>query len=645
MQKILLIGSRGLLGTELQKLNTELITPDRLDLDITTVTEDHIALINPDVIINCAAITDNRKIEQDPRAALEVNIIGAARLASICSSLNIRYVYISSDYIYKGDRGNYKEDDEILPNNLYAWTKLGGEASAKAVKNHLIIRTSFGPDKFNYSVAFIDKWASKDYIDRIAPLILEAAISPITGVLNIGTERKTLYDHASERNSVEPVKLSDTSFSTPYDTSLNLQKWLDYKSSTPIARPHTNCRVCGSDRMRKYLDLGLMPLANNLEITSLRARQKERFPLQMLFCEECGLSQTSVIIDPEKMFSYYTYRSGINAGYIKHCRQMAKDLKEKFKLNENSLMVDIAGNDGSLLKEFKEEIGLSVVNVDPATNLAAISEAQGIETIADFWNIGAAVRIIETNGRHVDLITATNVFAHVDDIFSFIEAAHYALNPEGVIVIECPYLIDYIDNMEYDTSYFEHLSIMSILPVDTLCKQVGMQVISAEKQNIHGGTIRMTIAKISSSHKIDSSVDKFKDLEISQGFTSFDKYKDWSKNVKYNIRNLQENLFSLKKAGAKIAAFGASAKGNTLLNSAGITTDIIDYIIDETPEKVGKFSPGTGIPIVNKQILSKDTPDYIIILAWNFKEAIIEKLRNVYSGKFIIPIPHFEIID
>lgn len=628
-----------MLGTELLKLNPAIIAPTSEEFNLTDCSLYKHPWREFDVVINAAAIKDNRKIEQDPSEALKVNIIGAAIAAGMCAKNGIRYVYISTDYIYKGDRGNYKETDEILPFNLYSWTKLGGECSARAVKNHLIIRTSFGANQFEYKEAFSDKWVSKEYVDKIAPMILEAAMSPLTGVLNVGTERKTIYQYASQRSQVKPVKLSDTSHLTPYDNSFNLQKWQDYKSNNPTAKPHTKCRVCRSEKLTKYLDLGLMPLANNLEISSVRAREKERFPLQVMFCEDCGLSQLSVVVDPVKMFSYYTYRSSVNAGYVKHCVEMAQDLKEKFALTTDSMVVDIAGNDGALLKEFQKEIGCQVLNIEPASNLAAIAEAQGIRTIADFWPLKGALTLCAA------VITATNVFAHVDDVRAFLTAIPEHLNQEGVLILEFPYLIDFINNMEFDTVYFEHLSYMSILPLHKLCGMVGLKIIDVEHQAIHGGSVRVTIANESSLHKVENSVFWFLQEENEKGFQNIGVYKKWAIDVRKAVQDFGSKVLALKKQGFKIAAFAASAKGVTLLNCCGIGTDIIDYICDETPEKISKFSPGTGIPIVHPQKLKSNPPDYLIILSWNFSDAIIEKAENQgYSGRFIIPIPSFQII-
>lgn len=641
--KILITGGSGLLGTELQKLDADIIAPSHDDMDILDYggMSYYVNSIMPDVIIHCAAVTDNRLVEKNPTSAILTNIIGTANISIACLEMGVRFIYISTDYVYAdGSHGNYKETDPLLPFNLYSATKLGGEMSVKAVPNHLIIRTSFGANKFPYSEAFIDKWSSKDYVNVIAPMIYEASLSPLTGVLNLGTSRKTLYAHAIERSEVNPVKIADTSYSTPYDTSLNLQKWMDYKSSKSIAKPHSECRVCGSKNMTKYLDLGLMPLANNLEFTARSAKEKERFPLQVMFCNDCALSQLSVVIDPGKMFGHYVYRSSINKPYITHCERMA----DTIILDENSFHIDIAGNDGALLKVFKDRFNHGVLNVDPAENLTAIAEQQGIRSTTEFWSMEVAQKIRDGIGQ-ADLITATNVFAHLDNVKEFIQACNYVLKDQGVLIIENPYLVDFIENMEFDTVYHEHVTYWSVIPMCNLVSQFGMRVINCVKQDIHGGTMRYVIAKDDSEHPTDKNVMDYYQKEQAMGYDKFPAYSSWSNQVKGLIQDFGQQLLKLKKEGYSIAGFAASAKGSTLLNCAGINTDLVDYIADDTSEKIGKFTPGNGIPIHNPHMIMKTNPDYIVILSWNFTQPIIDRVRRLgYKGKFIVPIPEFKII-
>lgn len=646
--KILITGGSGLLGRELLKINNTLISPVHKELDITDRENvyRYIDNVQPDIILHCAALLDNRIMEKQAEKAIETNIIGTSNIAMACIKNNIRLVYLSTDYVYKGDRGNYKEDDEIFPFNIYSWFKLGGECSVKGVKNHLILRVSFGKSDFPYKVSFVDKWSSKDYVDRIAPMILEAALSPLTGVLNLGTERKTLFDHAKERNKdVKGIKLSESAFSTPYDTSLNLQKWMDYKSNKPSCKPHTRCRACGSDKLTKYLDLGLITLPNNLGNTMKEAKNLEKYPLQVMLCEKCSLSQLSAIVDPEVMYSYYTYRSSINAPYIQHCKNMIKPIQDNYDLYSTSFHIDVAGNDGTLLKAFQEELEHKVLNIDPAENLVAISEAQGIPALARFWNMETA-KYVQNNYPSVNLITATNVFAHVDNIEEFLKACDLVLDQDGIVVIECPYISDFIETLDFGQVYMEHLSYMSLTPLSYLCDVLNLQVVDVEKQNIHGGTMRYIIASKNSIHKPTKRVKDQLMIERLKGFDDIGVYKKWSNKVNNLINDFSDKIVGLKKGGFKIAGIAASAKGTILLNSAGINTDIIDYICDDTPEKIGKFSPGSGIPIVQKQQLTKNPVDYLLILSWNFRDKLMEVARNSgFKGKFIVPIPEWEIIE
>lgn len=647
MAKILLFGGSGALGQEILKLDRNIIAPTHQDVNINYENDlsDFMYKGGFDVVINAAAETDNRAVEKNPEKGIRTNIIGAANLSILCKEYDIRLVYISTDYIYKGDRGNYLETDEILPFNLYSWFKLGGECSTRSVRNHLIIRTSFGKNRFDYGQAFTDKWSSKDYVDTIAPMIYEAACSPLIGILNLGSDRKTLFAHAIERrHDVKPVKISDTNYFTPYDTSLNLQKWQDYKSEKSIAKPHTICRACGHNELIKYLDLGLMPLANNLEFTSQRAKNQPQFPLQLMYCKICHLSQLSVVIDPKEMFSNYTYRSSVNQGYVKHCRKMAKTVINRYSIDQHSFVIDIAGNDGTLLKEFRDEIRCDVLNVDPASNIVSSAEAIGIESISEFLSETIAHQIV-SNYRQADIITATNICAHVDDLSGFLEAAACMLSAQGVLIVEVPYVVDFIEGIEFDTIYFEHVSYLGIQPMSLLCTKLDLAVIDVERIKIHGGSIRFYIARNDSDHRPNLiNILGVLDDEIS----IFDKenvYIEWGQEVNRNIEIFGKSILKLKKDGFKISAFAASAKGNTLLNACKINTDLIDYIVDETPEKIGKYSPGTGIKIVSKHELIKNPPDVLILLSWNFKDEIIEKVKAWgYTGKFVIPIPEYEVI-
>ena len=401
---------------------------------------------------------------------------------------------------------------------------------------------------------------------------------------------------------------------------------------------HTTCRVCGNENLKEYIDLGMLPLSNNL-LDSPDA-VAERYPLKVLLCEDCGLSQLSIVIDPSTLFSHYVYRSSINEGYRNHCREMAKQLKAAYGLDADSFHIDIAGNDGALLHEFNQVVGCRVLNIDPAANMVPICEEKGIRQYTAFWGVKAAKHLMNTDWPRADLITATNVFAHVDNVKEFIEAAAMVLKPTGVLILEFPYLIDFIDKGEFDTIYFEHLSYFGIKPIIRLLENSSLNVMRVEKQSIHGGSVRVHIG----NGEVHESVNQFVDNE--SGYNKIETYKEFIEKVNNTIASFRKGVKLLKLSGNKISAFAASAKGNTLLNCAGITNGEIDFIFDETQEKINKYSPGTGIMVVGLEDLEKESPDYLIVLSWNFLEDIIKKTREVgYKGRYIVGIPEFKIID
>jgi cyclopropane fatty-acyl-phospholipid synthase-like methyltransferase len=416
------------------------------------------------------------------------------------------------------------------------------------------------------------------------------------------------------------------------------------RNNNGVVREVTHCRICDSTDLLGYLDLGLMPLANNLAASAQDAKEMQRYPMQVQYCRDCSLSQLTVVIDPREMFSNYAYRSSISKAYLEHCRAMAISVQGSLGLKQGDLVVDIAGNDGALLSVFKSELGVRVVNVDPAENLAAIAEAQGVPTITSFWCEDAADKVIAQYGRP-KLITATNVFAHVDDVRGFVQAAKDCLDEKGALMLEFPYGVDFIEHREFDTIYFEHLSYVLLEPVRRLAESVGMVVFDVQKQDIHGGTIRVFVGH-EGSHVVLPSVAELVSDEDREGYHASRVYEEWNKEINALIADLVRQIGKLKQSGASIAGFAASAKGNTLLNACGFDSDTVDYIVDDTPEKIGRFSPGTGIPIVDRKVLAERPPDYLLILAWNFASDIIASTAefSAAGGKYILPIPSFKLV-
>lgn len=404
-----------------------------------------------------------------------------------------------------------------------------------------------------------------------------------------------------------------------------------------ISKKHSKCRACGHGHLKPFLDLGLAPLANNLCDTKEDSLNALKLPLVVCICENCGLSQLSEVVNPEVLFKYYTYRSSVNAGYVQHCKEMAIELKEKFNLSDKSFHIDIAGNDGTLLSVFEKEIGHSVLNIDPAENLCKIANEKGILSLPRFWGIDLG----KIFAGDCDLITATNVFAHLDNVTEFLEACKIALKRNGVLVIENPYFPHTVGTNQFDQVYFEHVSYWSLFPMIQLCEKVGLKVIDCEILPIHGGSMRYEIVRNDSVY-FEKPNETY--LKLEKAYLNMS--SDWSYEVKANKIRIDLGLLSLKFQHKSIVGFAASAKGNTLLNYCGIDYNTIDFICDETPEKIGKYSPGTGIEIKGLEAIEQAQPDYILILSWNFKDEIIAKLRKICpKSKYIVPIPQFEIIE
>jgi len=401
-------------------------------------------------------------------------------------------------------------------------------------------------------------------------------------------------------------------------------------------RNHTKCRICGSEKLTPYLDLGNLPLSNNLAYSPTDPIHDQKFPLKVLLCEHCGLSQLSIVIPAEELFSHYVYRSSISKDYRDHCRDMAIELKKKYNLTADSFHIDIAGNDGALLNEFKKVVGGMVLNVDPAVNLVKINQDQDIKMFNTFWSIDAAEHLLNVDFPKADLITATNVVAHVDNVKEFFQAAKMVLKETGVMVLEFPYLLDFIEKREFDTVYHEHLSYLSIYPITILCEDLGLTVMSVSKQDIHGGSVRVTVG----FGDQDSTVADFVRYER-QNYGKIERYHQFAEDVQITLMHFKNGLKSLK---GRIAGFAASAKGSTLMNCAGITSQEIEYLIDDTQEKQGKYSAGVKIPIFSIDHMREFPPDYIVLLSWNFADACMKRCRdNGFEGRFILPLT-FEII-
>ncbi len=403
------------------------------------------------------------------------------------------------------------------------------------------------------------------------------------------------------------------------------------------------CRICKSKKLERILDLGEMPLANAF-LDKTQVDQKEIFyPLRLVWCESCGLLQIDEIIPPEILFRDYVYVSGTSEALRKHFEDLTTDVVNNSRLGSESLVVDIGSNDGTLLKEFKK-LGIKVVGVEPAVNIAKIAEKEGIKTINDFFSKYTAKRIVKEEGK-ANAITATNVVAHTDDLDELLEGVSYLLKDEGIFVIEVPYLVDLLENTEFDTIYHEHLSYFAVRPLKKLFEKHDFKIINVEKVKIHGGTIRVFVSKKKSSYNVNDNVNQLISLEIEKGLYEVDIYRKFAERVEKLREDLVNILHKLKSEKKKVIGYGAAAKGNTLLNYYQIGPELIEFIADLSPMKQNKFTPGTHIPVYDPEKIYEAKPDYILILAWNFADEIIkQQIKFKERGKFIIPIPKVTMI-
>jgi len=404
------------------------------------------------------------------------------------------------------------------------------------------------------------------------------------------------------------------------------------------------CRLCKSQKLHKFLDLGSSALADNFLTFSQLTESEKFYPLAVNFCRDCGFFQLSYVVPPEIMFNKnYPYDSSTTKTGRDHFTSMAFDISEKFEFPKNSLVIDIGSNAGILLSGFKTK-GFKVLGIEPSSRVADIAIKNGIETIVDFFTTGMVSKVLEQYGKS-SIITATNVFAHIDDLDNFVTAVKKLLSDDGILVIESPYFVNLIENLEYDTIYHEHLSYLSLKPLIPFFERFGLELFDVEMHSIHGGTMRYFIGKKNQYQKTEN-INHFLKIEKEKQIYSETQLEAFSKKVNQHRQKLMNLLYDIKKNGKTIVGISAPAKGNTLLNYCKIDTELLDYLTEKNPLKIGKFSPGMHIPIHSDDILIEQIPDYALILAWNFADEIIKNNQEYRQkgGQFIIPIPEPKIV-
>lgn len=406
------------------------------------------------------------------------------------------------------------------------------------------------------------------------------------------------------------------------------------------------CRHCGSELSLPLIDLGSAP-PSNAYLTAQTLRTPEKwFPLRVLVCEECWLAQTEDFAQTHELFdAEYAYFSGFSRHWLTHCERYVEQMAERFSLGPGSQMVEIAANDGSLL-QYAQARGIPCLGVEPTASTAAAARAKGLEIVQEFFDTELARKLV-AQGKSADLITANNVLAHVPDINDFVAGFALLLNHEGVATFEFPHLLRLLAENQFDTIYHEHYSYLSLTAVIRICSANGLDVFDVDELPTHGGSLRVYAQRADTGSRTrQSRVESVLETELrvgmhcTKGYSGFQARAEWLKDDFIGF------LIEVKRQGKHVAAYGAAAKGNTLLNFAGIRPDLLPFVVDRNPAKQGKFLPGSRIPIVEETWLHEAHPDYVVILPWNLRAEVMRQLDYIraWGGQFVTVVPQLEVV-
>jgi predicted TPR repeat methyltransferase len=404
------------------------------------------------------------------------------------------------------------------------------------------------------------------------------------------------------------------------------------------------CRFCSAPISVSLADLASTPLSNSYLKAADLERMEPTYPLHARVCGECFLVQLEAFESPQHIFSDYLYFSSYSDSWLAHAKAYAAKTSARFGLGASHRVIEIASNDGYLLRWFKD-MGVQVLGIEPAANVAKVAEENGIPSRVLFFGKETA-RLLADKGETADLMAANNVLAHVPDLNDFIGGFAIVLNPEGVVTFEFPHLLQLMIHRQFDTIYHEHFSYLSLLTVARMLEAHGLRVFDVEELPTHGGSLRVYAAHQKSSHAKTAAVDALVAREKEFGLADLKRYTAFQEEVKALKRDLLEFLIQAKREGKRIAGYGAPAKGNTLLNYCGVRQDFIDFTVDRSPHKQNTWLPGTRIPVYAPERIAEEKPDYVLILPWNLKDEVMTQMAHIreWGGKFIVPIPKVQVV-
>ncbi|OYX65703.1 MAG: SAM-dependent methyltransferase [Sphingomonadales bacterium 32-64-17] len=406
------------------------------------------------------------------------------------------------------------------------------------------------------------------------------------------------------------------------------------------------CRFCQAPVDQPFVDLGATPLANSYLTEDQLDEPEPSYPLRAFVCGECWLVQADSFVAPEHIFSDYAYFSSYSDSWVEHARRFTVMARERFKLGEQSQVIEVASNDGYLLRHFVEA-GVPVLGIEPAANVAEVARAAGVPTEARFFGLETA-RDLVGRGLAADLVVGNNVLAHVPDINDFVGGLAAVLKPEGVVSVEFPHLLRLIEGVQFDTVYHEHFYYLSLLAVERVFAAHGLRVFDVEELPTHGGSLRVLASRsASTAHPPCPGVAKVRADEAEAGLDQLATYAAFQGRVAPVREGLQRFLDNAAREGKTVAAYGAAAKGNTLLNFCGVEPGQIAYVVDRSPAKQGRYLPGSHIPVLSPETLAKTQPDYVLILPWNLRDEVMASMDEVRSwgGRFAVAVPELAVLE